>query len=354
MKTRTLLVLGIVGATASMSCGPSDFDPETLINTVRIMAAGADKPYAEPGDTVNLQVLAYDGRPQKPRPMKQYWLPLTCVNPVGDAYYGCFSTIAALTNGAAGAGDAGTVVAPDGGALDATSLAALGPCLISANKDLSPCLPTGPNFQITLPKDIVATHRVVQGASAPYGLAIVFNIACAGHVQIAGDFDPKQPQSIPLGCFDDAGNRLGAEDYVFGYTRAYAYEADSGVTNQNPVINDVKIGGQIIDPHVGFTVQHGAGKVDVDVDVPPSSQEETPDKDQDGKALGENVFAVYFITLGKIDDEVRILYEPTHRPIGDHKTQYEPPADPGEGFMWIVVHDNRGGVTWVQVPIHAQ
>ena len=68
---RSLLLLGLFGGTMMMSCGPSDFDPQTLVNTVRILAAGADEPYAKPGDGVNLSLLAYDGRSQKPAPMKQ-------------------------------------------------------------------------------------------------------------------------------------------------------------------------------------------------------------------------------------------------------------------------------------------
>jgi len=338
-----------------MSCGPSDFDPQTLINTVRILASGADKPYAAPGDTVNLSLLAYDGRPVKAAPMKQYWLPLTCLNPVNDAYYGCFATLAALAgNSSAAAGDAGTVVQPDGGPLDQAALAAtLGPCLVTGN--LSPCLPTGPNYQLTLPPNAVAGHAAVAGGSVPYGLAIAFNIACAGNVKLALDtFDPTQPQSFPLQCVDDAGNVLTPDDYVFGYTRVYAYETDTSITNANPVITDVKVGGQIIDPHVGFTVQHGAPKIDVDVDVPDDVWEITQDKTADGTAIHEQVFASYYITLGKIDDEVRILFDPSAGKIDDHKTQFEPPADPGEGFMWIIVHDNRDGVTWVQVPIHVQ
>ena len=79
----------VIAAGLSMaSCGPSDFSPETLINTVRVMASRSSEPYAAPGDNVNLEVLAYDGRPQKNEPMKIYWLPFTCENPIGDAYYG--------------------------------------------------------------------------------------------------------------------------------------------------------------------------------------------------------------------------------------------------------------------------
>ncbi|MGH7330698.1 MAG: hypothetical protein ACREJX_20295, partial [Polyangiaceae bacterium] len=108
---RALPILGLLLAFSAASCGPSDFDPETLVESVRVLASAADEPYAQPGDTVNVHVLAYDGRPVKPAPMKIYWLPFACENPIGDAYYGCFGSIANGGSSDAGispAGDAGT------------------------------------------------------------------------------------------------------------------------------------------------------------------------------------------------------------------------------------------------------
>ena len=57
------------------SCGAADFDPQSKVNTVRIFASRADEPYAKPGDSVTIDVLAYDGRRTKPEPMTVYWLP---------------------------------------------------------------------------------------------------------------------------------------------------------------------------------------------------------------------------------------------------------------------------------------
>jgi hypothetical protein len=31
---------------------------------------------------------------------------------------------------------------------------------------------------------------------------------------------------------------------------------------------------------------------------------------------------------------------------------YTPPSSPGEATLWAVVHDNRDGVTWLQVNVH--
>jgi hypothetical protein len=86
-------------AWAALSCAPSGFQDEAFINSVRILASAADKPYAKPGDTVNLSVLAFDGRPIKPEPMKIFWLPFVCKDPLNDAYYGCFGQIASGMGG---------------------------------------------------------------------------------------------------------------------------------------------------------------------------------------------------------------------------------------------------------------
>jgi hypothetical protein len=347
MKRSSSILASVLIATglSMTSCGPSDFSPETLINTVRVMASQSNEPYALPGDTVNLQVLAYDGRPVKKEPMKIYWLPVSCENPVSDAYYGCFADFATALkglSGGAGGGDAGVSLG-DGGIPVGCN---------PTHGDLSNCLPTGPNYSVTVPTDAVSAHPVVQGSSGPYGLVIVFNMACAGHVQLV-PIDSQNPQAVPISCFDDEGNQLSPDDYVFGYTRVYAYTADSGVTNSNPILTDVRIGDQVIDPHVGVTVAAGT-TINVDTDVPLSDWELTPDKDTNGNPVHETIYASYFVTLGKIDDEVRILYDSIQGKVSPTNTKFEAPDTAQDGFMWIIIHDNRDGATWVQIPIHVQ
>ncbi len=344
---RALPFLGLLLAFSAASCGPSDFDPETLVESVRVLASSADEPYAKPGDTVNVHVLAYDGRPVKPAPMKLYWLPFACENPVGDAYYGCFASIA---NG--GSSDAGiTQQGTDGGIPGGGG----GGFSIPPGTDITDFLPTGPSFAVKVPDDAVSSHPAVQGASAPYGLVIVFNMACAGRIKTL-QINPGQPESVPIGCFDDNGNQLTPDDYVLGYTRVYAYEPDAGtgVVNTNPVISDVKVNGQIIDPHVGFTVSTFGQTADVDVDVPPESQEVTLDKDSNGAPLKESIYASYFVSIGRLDDQVRIIYDSFRGAVDDHHTTFHGGLVPEDGFMWIVVHDNRDGAAWVQIPIHVK
>jgi hypothetical protein len=319
-------------AIAASSCAPAGFQSGSIVSSVRILASRADQPYARPGSTVSLQLLAYDGRPGKPEPMTIYWIPLPCMNPLNDAYYNCFAQLAA-----AGAG------APaDGGA----SLPGL---------DLT-ALPTGPAFQFTVPDDAIATHPVVAGTQIPYGLAIVFNIACAGHLELV-PLDPGNVQSPPVGCFDAQHNRLGPDDYVFGFTRVYAYD---DLTNANPFQTlDSSIApeaiGTIDMPRCapGSCPQLRIGPV-----VPASSQEVDPTQhDANQNVLKEQIWAEFFSTFGSFGDDVRLLYDPATGSLGapiDTDDHFTPPGVPGDGLLWIVVHDNRGGASWQTVPIHVQ
>src|ERR1700733_2537434 len=146
------LGLALSGGAWLVSCGPAPFPDEALINSVRILATRADHPFAKPGETVTLTVLATDQRPPSPNqePMVIYWLPdpltgkLFCENPANDAYYGCFTPSDAGADGSA---------RPDGGPPDAALRDAgssdagsdgggPSPCAIPVpGVDLTPCLP---------------------------------------------------------------------------------------------------------------------------------------------------------------------------------------------------------------------
>src|SRR5579862_8882859 len=112
----------VVLAWGSSSCSPSGFAPESLLTSVRVLVASADKPYAHPGDVVNMQVLAFDGRSADLRsanPMGVTWLPFVCKNPMDDAYYNCFAqqNLGVVPGGGNGVVDAGG--GDDAGVLDA-------------------------------------------------------------------------------------------------------------------------------------------------------------------------------------------------------------------------------------------
>lgn len=361
MKRLSSLFL-LACAWTSSSCAPSGFADPTLVQTVRILASGADQPYAAPGADVTVNVLAYDGRKTQTEPMTMYWLPFVCENPLDDAYYACFQQFASE---AAGSYDGG---APRG---DAGA---------GAGKFIGPGgvlqVPTGPNYSFQMPSDAVTSHPTVPGTPVPYGLAIIFNVACAGHLQLV-PIDPsnQNPQTVPIGCFDSNGNQLGPDDWVFGFTRIYSYDK---IKNANPVISYVDVGGK----HLPVTPQPGAPQVytapacnsgtgclsmpvctsggsnchvQMGPVVPESSWEVNPElNDMNGKPLHEQLWVDFYSSLGSVQDEARLLYDPVTGSVGDPShtdTTFEGPSTAGTGNVWMIVHDSRGGAAWVTIPL---
>jgi hypothetical protein len=316
----------VVFAAPAGGCGAS-FDPASRVESVRILAAQADQPFAKPGETVALKLLAYDGRPDAAgRTMRLSWIPTPCVDPQDDLYYSCFS----------GPGN------PFEG--------------LPSGSDLSSVLPGGDTFSFPLPGDVIDRHPPTAGAP-PYGLAIVFSVACAGHVAVV-PLGPNR-QDPPIGCFDDAGRRLGPSDYVISFTRVYAY---GGLSNTNPVIDALLFADQAVDPSAGITVNRCATsnrsdcpKVKIDTVVPSSSQEDDPlDHDPTGAARKERIWVDYYATGGDFGDDLRLLYDSRTGAVSGTDTTFSSPENVGSGFLWTVVHDNRGGVSWLEVPLHVQ
>lgn len=328
-------------ACVAVSCA-SDFDPISKLKSVRLLATRVDKPYAKPGDTVTFETLAFDARADKTRPMKLSWIPLPCINPKNDLYYLCFQQLAAAM------GDGGTP-APGSPA-----------ALLRPGVDLSPFLPSGPTYSFTLPKDIVDAHPPVPGASDLYGLAIVFNIACAGHVEIT-PIDPGdiRKQQVPIGCYDEDHTRLGPNDFVIGIQRVYAY---NDRTNANPVIDHLVFEGQPVDLTQGIAIDRctaarsrDCAQLKLDTVVPDASWETNPgDTDIDGKVRNEQIWVDYYATLGDFSGDARLLFDPAKGRISESETKYQSPYEPGDGMIFAVVHDNRGGAAWAQFPVHVR
>ncbi|HEY8090534.1 MAG TPA: hypothetical protein VIF09_21885 [Polyangiaceae bacterium] len=360
------LLRGLVaagGAWWCTSCAPSGFAVESLVQSVRVLASGADPVYAQPGQSVNVQVLAFDGRSSQPEPMQVYWLPFWCKNPADDAYFACFTQLA---------DDGG---APEGGPEEGGAGASLGQLRPGVDLGSIPgLLQKGPTFQFAMPSDIVTMHA--PGSHPPsYGLAILFNAACAGHLEYIPP-SGNNPQQVPLGCFDQAENQLGADDWVFGYTRVYAFAPDAldggPLLNQNPVIDSVDVQGQSLAVSVAptttqiYTTQAistprcsgSCPSIPIGPIVPPSSWEVNPEEtDVHGNPLHEEIWADFYTTFGSFSGDTGLLYDATSGSIGDAGTtdnQWTPPSTPGTGFIWIVVHDDRGGASWVTVPVTVQ
>jgi len=314
----------LLGALALWGCNSNNLTPVSLVQSVRILATSADKPYALPGDTVTMQVLAFDGRASQLTPMGVWWLPQPCIDPPGDAFYACFPAFAES---------------------------------YAPGVDLTSQLVPGPAFSFGMPSDAIAAHSGSRGGE-PYGLAVVFTIACAGHVQYLSPAPGAPPDTLPFGCFDAANNLLGPDEFVFAYSLVYAF---TDRTNANPVIQSITFEGSTVDPAVGITVEHCTqSNIDkcsttaLDTIVPASSDETDPgDLDANGNPLKEEIYVEYFLTAGKVKNDSMILYDPAAGLLPNTSDDFYAPQSPGSFYLWAVVHDNRGGVAWQQVPLVA-
>ena len=302
------------------NCNRADFDPVSKVESVRILAIRADEPYATPGDTVNLDVLAFDGRATQPEPMQIFWLPTPCIDPTGDAYYACYPGFAQS---------------------------------FQPGVDLTPLLLSGQTFSFPMPTDVIGLHQGSHGA-APYGLAVAFAIACAGHVEFLAPTSDGSPEALPFGCFDINHNRLGPSDFVISYAQIYSFPDRS---NENPVIENLLFAGAVVDAATGIVVDHCA-KSDIDqcatnslgVTLSGSSQEADPS----AVGLKEQLYVDYFLTSGKVKHDAMILADAKTGSLPNSDDAFYSPLSAGDSQIWAVVHDNRGGVAWVQVAVHAQ
>lgn len=324
---RSVIPLGIVAVVAtSIACG-GDLPSASLVDGVRILATQADLPYAKPGERVSLQALAVDGRADRPQPMRVFWLPAPCMNPSGDDYFACYPAFAKTY--------------PPG-------------------VDLSGALTPGDGFSFTMPADAIATAQSHPGAPDPYGIAFVFLVACAGTVEyVPIDPDAQGPTTTPFGCFDASHTALGASDFVFAFTRVYAY-ADR--RNANPVIDAVTYGGTTVDPAQGISVAHctassesSCPSTDVDTVVPDSSWELDPGSlNASGGEVREAIWVDYYAAAGSFANDSVLLFDANSGRVASTADGYAAPTSPGAQTMWVVVHDTRGGASWVTLPVGAR
>jgi hypothetical protein len=340
------------GVLAAVACG-AGFDAQSKVNSVRMFGVRPDKPYAKPGETVTLEVLSTDGRGNKARPLKIYWIPVVCINPREDLYYLCF--LPPPSDGDGGFLDGGARLDPpfpiDPNTADA-GIGSGGLVSIPQGIDLGPFLPQGPTFTFRMPDDVIKERQ----GSAPYGLAIVFNIACAGQVRLA-ERTGNAPQQVPIQCTDEGGNPLSPDDFVIGINRVYSY---LDRTNANPIVEGVTLDGGAVDPAAGITINRCVAKkrgdcspVKLGVKVSDSSWEENPSPGQ-AATQREQIWVTYYSDLGDFKDEARLLFDSRAGRVTDSDIEFRAPYEPAEGTVWAVVHDNRAGAAFVVLPLHVK
>jgi len=287
-----------------------------------VLAVRADNPYPKPGSKVRMEMLWHDGKSPADEPRKNIqilWIG-GCFDPVGDLYYSCYPELGELfgSNGQP---------APE-------ALKYFG---------------VGNTFEIDVPPDIVSRRPPREGVE-PYGTLFVFFAVCAGQIRPTEEIGSS---AIPLGCYDEQGNLLSAEDFVPGYVNLYSYENRS---NQNPIVTGFVIDGKsypettpIPDTHVRGCLPDDCPDVDIRPIIDTASAEIDPGAvDPSGAQLSEMVWVDYYASGGKMAKSARLVNDATKGWNDDYGVKYAPPG-PGEtAYVYAVVHDNRGGIGWVK------
>lgn len=307
-----------LAAAAALAACSDDFAPANQLSGIRLLATRSDASYARPGETVMLEALAIDARSTRLEPMQISYVPTPCINPEADDPTTCF------------------------------------PALVSAypaRVNLDAELAAGEVFAVALPGDIIATAPPAR-SGPPRGLAFVFVMACGGHVERL-EPDPQYPTRPPFGCFDRDGNQLGKDDFVFGYARIYAYEE---LRNANPAIEALTYEGAVIGPE-GFEIERCTAsdsddcpKTYLDAQVLAASQEPDPVATTSTRAYDEQVWISYFVTGGKMEDDLSVLYDSLTGKVDDSDNAITAASPAGDYTLYAILRDNRGGVSWTSVP----
>lgn len=357
----------LLSALALAGCGP-ELDRISEIESVRVLAVQKSLPYAPPGETVNLTMLSYDGRPAEQRtPLQRLWFS-GCFNPPGDQYYGCFAQAAGLF-GVQGEPDGdgrvpltvpeGTFCPPQQGAEEGTV-----------------CVGSGETFSFQMPSTILDARTPIDPDQPPYGLAMVFFAVCGGQLALAAPSEIEE-LGFPLVCLDDQGNLLGARDFVVGYSSVYSY---AEVRNTNPEIEGFEVSGAdasvtcfgdecLTTPVATEACDPAAPTLPVCLEedtndcpgypVKPAIDPSVVEPDTIAtlgrrEAYGEQMWINYHVDAGSVKSDARLLNDATAGFNEDFGTEIRMPSEPGPVHLWAVVRDNRGGVGWARTQVCAE
>jgi hypothetical protein len=290
------------------ACG-NDFDPSSRVNTLRVLAVQADLPYAHPGETVSLVALAHapDGRALD-------WGWAACDDPTDTSVLGC---VEGLRERAARGDDVRLTTADD---LD--------------------------HFTLTVPDDALTRSPAPLPGRALQGVVAV---ACPGTLQEQLDVATTAKDPLPFVCRDDRGHRLSTFDYIVGMKRVFVRTKDR---NANPEIARITWDGDDWPETLVPTVSACDKQTNTTDDCPASLRhrirvEASPDSaeggtDETGESFEEQLVVQYYAEDGTFSDDVRVASSPETEWVAT-------PAARGKTLrFWLVLRDDRGGVTWAE------
>jgi hypothetical protein len=307
MKTALLKSIFATAALSTLvACGETP-DPPSRVTSLRVIAQSMDRPYAAPGESVQVQSLVHD---PEGRPMNWAWA--TCLNPSSADVPGCIQKIA----------ESGTPLLAMGEGLDTISA--------------------------TVPEDALSSLPIEVRSSATLG---VLSVACPGALDIE-----TSSTGLPFRCTEsNSGRELGLDEFVVGVKRVVVRSSDR---NDNPAIARITFDGaewaEDDVPTVRACAEGGndfsgcaeALQHRVAAEVTPESFERG--KTEFGEPFEEQLVVQYFASEGIFASDSRIAKNPTDKWVPRKQ------AAGTDVTFWLVVRDNRGGVTWATRRAHVE
>lgn len=288
----TYLILAL-GTCALAGCG-ADFKPGSRIESPRILALQADKPFARPGEDVSLTLLAANPHEE---PLQWAWA--TCTLPPSST---------------------------------------LDDCIEGLDSDLARFDPETETLRVSVPSDILDDVPEGQKPSALIGVVVV---ACPGELR-SGD-----TLGVPTRCVDEQGNARSIDDLEVGIKRIMLRASDR---NENPQIEAITWDGETWDEgdvkqaevckEETFALDDCNEALQRRINV--HTIEREAGRDEFGADFTEQVIVQFYSTHGLFRDQVRIAEDADNRWVA----QMQDGGDATTATLWFIARDDRGGVSW--------
>jgi len=337
LRRASLFALTWLASGLALGCEWPEFDSPSEVNNLRILGLSSSAQLVQPGQTITLDALWIDTRPDADDEVITAWFP-GCANPEFGELTSCAEELNELSR--ASGEDWPAEFAPIAGS----------------------------RVDMQVDPDLLAGRE-------EWGLQYFFFAACRGS---RFEFAPSRHPTVPITCRDDRGRHVSQPDFRLGFRTVTALPIDIEVAQANPIVVGFDVDGEVFEPHCVGEACRGYQEADCDartcprleaVDCGETAEEQeceeegTPFRvllDQDAInvdwLLGDEpglksveIWARYFTTGGEVIYEEDLLHN--HEPVGesalwDDQSQSQLGGAGGDRFLWAVAYDSVGGVGW--------
>ena len=336
------LLVPALGAALSLACAPAEFEPKSKVEGLRLLGLQSSANIVEPGQPITLEALWVDSRPDAGGRTITAWFP-GCLNPELTSLSECQDELNALRPAAGQEWPA----------------------------EFSPTF--GTRFDTTVSPDILQGRK-------DFGIQAFFFAACRGSRL---EFTPSPHDTVPITCRDADGDYVGQRDLRLGFRTVTALAGVGSLATPNPVITGFDFDGQVFAPHcvgeacIGFQQPDCTTLSCPRIRASECDEKGNVDEECDGglfrvlvdeSAIGVDwllgdddglqsveVFARYFASSGEVHRDSDVLH--VHEPVGQQnqwdRENQSALLTPGQQFLWAVVYDSVGSVSWAGIGVDA-